>query len=54
MVSSFDYFEKEYPIFAKLGKLAENYCETDPNSALYKIRKIGESITTLVYQFIYW
>ena len=51
MVSSFDYFEKEYPILAKLGKLAENYCETDPNSALYKIRKIGESITTLVYQY---
>ncbi|MBQ2205966.1 MAG: DUF4145 domain-containing protein, partial [Treponema sp.] len=51
MASSFDYFEKEFPLLAKLGKQAESYCETDPNGALYKIRKIGESITTLVYQY---
>lgn len=51
MSSSFDYFENEFPILAKLGKLAEAYCETDPNSALYKIRKIGETITGLIYQY---
>ncbi|MBO7419877.1 MAG: DUF4145 domain-containing protein, partial [Spirochaetaceae bacterium] len=51
MPSSFDCFEKEFPILAKLGKLAEAYCYTDPNSALYKIRKIGETITSLVYKF---
>ena len=50
MASSFDYFEKEFPVLTKLGKLAESYCETDPNGALYKIRKIGESITALIYQ----
>ena len=51
MASSFDYFENEFPVLSKLGKLAESYCETDPNSALYKIRKIGETITALVYQY---
>lgn len=51
MFSSFDYFEKEFPALAKLGKLAESYCESDPNGALYKIRKIGETITTLIYQY---
>lgn len=51
MASSFDYFEKEFPVIARLGKLAESYCETDPNSALYKIRKIGETITALIYQY---
>lgn len=49
MASSFDYFEKEFPVVTKLGKLAESYCETDPNGALYKIRKIGETITALIY-----
>ena len=51
MSSSFDCFEKEFPILAKLGQLAESYCYTDPNSALYKIRKIGETITSLVYEY---
>ena len=51
MSSSFDCFEKEFPALAKLGKLAESYCYSDPNSALYKIRKIGETITTLVYEY---
>ena len=51
MSSSFDCFEKEFPVLTKLGKLAENYCYTDPNSALYKIRKIGETITALIYEY---
>lgn len=51
MTSSFEYFEKEFPVLAKLGKLAESYCESDPNGALYKIRKIGETITTLIYKY---
>lgn len=51
MSSSFDCFEKEFPVLTKLGKLAESYCYTDPNSALYKIRKIGETITALIYEY---
>ena len=51
MASSFDCFEKEFPALAKLGKLAESYCYSDPNGALYKIRKIGETITTLIYEY---
>ena len=51
MASSFDCFENEFPALAKLGKLAETYCYSDPNSALYKIRKIGETITSLVYEY---
>ena len=51
MASSFDCFEKEFPALAKLGNLAERYCYSDPNSALYKIRKIGETITALVYEY---
>ncbi len=51
MSSSFDCFEKEFPALAKLGKLVESYCYSDPNGALYKIRKIGETITTLVYEY---
>lgn len=48
MASSFDCFEKEFPVLAKLGRLAERYCYSAPNGALYKIRKIGETITALV------
>ena len=51
MSSSFDCFEKAFPVLTKLGKLAERYCYTDPNSALYKIRKIGETITALIYEY---
>lgn len=51
MASSFDCFEKEFPALTKLGKLAESYCYSDPNGALYKIRKIGETITTLIYEY---
>ncbi|HBG65382.1 MAG TPA: type I restriction-modification system endonuclease, partial [Treponema sp.] len=51
MPSSFDCFEKEFPALAKLGRLAESYCHSDPNGALYKIRKIGETITSLVYEY---
>ncbi|MBR4824153.1 MAG: type I restriction-modification system endonuclease [Spirochaetaceae bacterium] len=51
MPSSFDCFENEFPALAKLGKFAENYCYSDPNSALYKIRKIGETITSLIYEY---
>ena len=51
MSSSFDCFEKEFPVLTKLGKLAESYCYSDPNSALYKIRKIGETITSLIYEY---
>ena len=51
MFSSFDYFEQEFPVLAKLGRLAESYCDCDPNSALYKLRKIGETITTLIYKY---
>ena len=51
MASSFDYLKNEFPVLAKLGTLAESYCETDPNGALYKIRKIEETITTLIYQY---
>lgn len=51
MFSSFDYFEHEFPVLAKLGRLAESYCESDPNSALYKLRKIGETITSLIYSY---
>lgn len=51
MFSSFDYFEHEFPALAKLGRLAESYCESDPNSALYKLRKIGETITSLIYSY---
>jgi len=41
MASSFDYLKKEFPLLAKLDILAESYCKTDSNGALYKIRKKG-------------
>ncbi|NLC93249.1 MAG: hypothetical protein GX677_07305 [Treponema sp.] len=50
-MSSFDLFEKEFPVLANLGTLAEKYIYSDPNSSLYKLRKIGEAITTLIYQY---
>ena len=51
MFLSFDYLTKEFPRFVKLGQLAEIYCDPYQKVALYKIRKIGETITVFIHGY---
>lgn len=51
MVSNFKFLESEFPILAKFGGLAEQYCYTDPNSCLMKLGMIGETIVNLMFTY---
>lgn len=49
MASNFKFLEKEFPVLANFGNLAEQYCYTDPNSCLMKLGMIGETIVNLMF-----
>ena len=51
MVSNFKFLESEFPILARFGNLAEQYCYTDPNSCLIKLGMIGETIVDLMFTY---
>lgn len=51
MTSNFEFLEKEFPILANFGNLAEQYCYTDPNSCLMKLGMIGETIVNLMFTY---
>lgn len=51
MVSNFKFLEKEFPVLANFGNLAEKYCYTDPNSCLMKLGMIGETIVNLMFTY---
>ena len=44
MSSNFDFLQKEFPVLANFGELAEKYCYSDSNSCLIKLGMIGEII----------
>lgn len=46
--SNFAFLSERWPVLASLGQLAEEYVYTDPNSAMIKIRQIGETMTQLI------
>ena len=51
MASNFKFLEKEFPVLANFGNLAEKYCYTDPNSCLMKLGMIGETIVNLMFTY---
>lgn len=51
MTSNFEFLEKEFPVLANFGKLAEQYCYTDANSCLMKLGMIGETIVNLMFTY---
>ena len=48
MVSNFEFLEKDFPVLANFGELAEKYCYSDSNSCLMKLGMIGETIVNLM------
>ena len=50
-MSNFSFFAQEFPALEKLGVLAEGYLYTDPNSCLFKIGSLAESIVKLMIEF---
>ena len=51
MKSNFDFLNKDFPVLANFGKLAEQYCFSDPNSCLIKVGMIGETIVNLMFTY---
>lgn len=51
MVSNFKFLEKDFPVLANFGELAEKYCYSDPNSCLMKLGMIGETIVNLMFTY---
>ena len=51
MKSNFDFLNKDFPVLANFGRLAEDYCYSDSNSALMKLGMIGETIINLMFTY---
>lgn len=51
MTSNFEFLQKDFPVLANFGNLAEQYCYTDPNSCLMKLGMIGETIVNLMFTY---
>ncbi len=49
--SNFDFLDKDFPVLAKFGRQAEQYCYTDSNSCLMKLGMIGETIVNLIFTY---
>ncbi|MBQ9721794.1 MAG: type I restriction-modification system endonuclease, partial [Oscillospiraceae bacterium] len=51
MGSNFDFLNKDFPVLANFGALAEKYCYNDPNSCLMKLGMIGETVVNLIFTY---
>lgn len=52
-MSNFDFLNEEFPVFARLGSLSEEYYEKDPVSSLVKLRTFAEFIAKdLFYSYL--
>lgn len=51
MKSNFDFLNRDFPVLANFGKLAEQYCFSDANSCLIKLGMIGENIVNLIFTY---
>ena len=51
MKSNFDFLKGNFPVLAKFGELAEQYCYNDSNSCLMKLGMIGETIVNLIFTY---
>ena len=51
MESNFDFLRQDFPVLANFGRLAEQYCYSDPNSSLIKLGMMGETIVNLIFTY---
>lgn len=51
MASNFSFLDRDFPVLAQLGKVAEAYLYSDPNSSLIKLGMVGEIITSLMFNY---
>lgn len=51
MKSNFDFLNRDFPVLANFGKLAEQYCFSDANSCLIKLGMIGDNIVNLIFTY---
>lgn len=51
MTSNFEFLERDFPVLANFGELAEKYCYSDSNSCLMKLGMIGETIVNLMFTY---
>lgn len=51
MKSNFAFLERDFPVLANFGSLAERYCYSDSNSCLMKLGMIGETIVNLMFGY---
>lgn len=51
MTSNFAFLTEKFPSLAQLGRLAETYCTSDPNSCLIKLGMMGETMVNLMYRY---
>lgn len=51
MASNFAFLEKDFPVLANFGSLAEAYCYSDSNSCLMKLGMIGETVVNLMFTY---
>ena len=49
--SNFTFLEKDFPVLANFGQMAEKYCLSDPNSCLMKLGMLGETIVNLMFTY---
>ncbi len=51
MKSNFKFLDKEFPVLAQFGKMAEAYLYSDSNSCLMKLGMIGETVVNLMFAY---
>lgn len=51
MASNFSFLDRDFPVLAQLGKTAEAYLYSDPNSCLMKLGMVGETIANLMFTY---
>ncbi|WP_373163807.1 type I restriction-modification system endonuclease [Agathobaculum sp. Marseille-P7918] len=50
-MANFTFLERDFPVLANFGHLAEKYCYNDSNSCLMKLGMIGETIVNLMFTY---
>ena len=50
-MKNFAFLEQDFPSLANLGRLAEAYRVSDPNSAMMKLGLLGEQIVSLMFKY---
>lgn len=52
MFSNFTFIKNAYPSLYELGYLAEHNIFNDADTSLYKLRKLGEEIVNIIFEYL--